>query len=53
MSTSKRKTKNVRKTEIKEKKPDVPSQNIEIESEKPFDFGGIPARDLKKNLGCG
>jgi hypothetical protein len=21
--------------------------------EKPYDFGGIPARDLKKNLGCG
>ena len=22
-------------------------------TEKPFDFGGLPARDLKKNLGCG
>jgi len=21
--------------------------------DKPFDFGGIPDRDLKKNLGCG
>jgi hypothetical protein len=21
--------------------------------EKPFDFGGIPDRNLKKNLGCG
>ena len=21
--------------------------------ENPFDFGGIPQRDLKKNLGCG
>jgi hypothetical protein len=21
--------------------------------EKPFDFGGLPLRDLKKNLGCG
>jgi hypothetical protein len=21
-------------------------------AEKPFDFGGIPARDLKKNIGC-
>jgi hypothetical protein len=21
--------------------------------EKPFDYGGIPSRDLKKNLGCG
>lgn len=25
----------------------------ENESEKPFDFGGLPHRDLKKNLGCG
>jgi hypothetical protein len=23
------------------------------EEEKPFDFGGLPNRDLKKNLGCG
>jgi len=23
------------------------------DDEKPFDFGGIPDRDLKKNLGCG
>jgi hypothetical protein len=23
------------------------------EAEKPFDFGGLPDRDLKKNLGCG
>jgi hypothetical protein len=23
------------------------------ESENPLDFGGMPARDLKKNLGCG
>ena len=23
------------------------------ENEKPFDFGGLPQRDLKKNLGCG
>ena len=21
--------------------------------EQPFDYGGIPERDLKKNLGCG
>ena len=25
----------------------------EIEKEKPFDFGGLPDRNLKKNLGCG
>lgn len=23
------------------------------EPEKTFDFGGLPQRDLKKNLGCG
>jgi hypothetical protein len=23
------------------------------DEEKPFDFGGLPNRDLKKNLGCG
>jgi hypothetical protein len=23
------------------------------EKEDPFDFGGMPDRDLKKNLGCG
>jgi hypothetical protein len=23
------------------------------DDEKPFDFGGLPNRDLKKNLGCG
>ena len=25
----------------------------EDEKENPFDFGGLPKRDLKKNLGCG
>jgi hypothetical protein len=23
------------------------------EDEKPFDFGGLPQRDIKKSLGCG
>jgi hypothetical protein len=23
------------------------------DEEKPFDFGGLPQRDIKKNLGCG
>lgn len=35
-----------------------PSKPGEAEAEKgeennPLDFGGLPARDLKKNLGCG
>lgn len=29
------------------------SKNRIAEEEKSFDYGGIPARDLKKNLGCG
>jgi hypothetical protein len=24
-----------------------------VEPEDPFDFGGLPKRNLKKNLGCG
>lgn len=31
-------------------KPVTPEKE---EGEQPFDFGGLPARDLKKNLGCG
>jgi hypothetical protein len=32
------------------------SSQLETEkeaAEEPFDFGGLPVRDLKKNLGCG
>lgn len=28
-------------------------ENVEAQEEKPYDFGGLPDRDLKKNLGCG
>jgi hypothetical protein len=31
----------------------APSEEPVEKNEKPFDFGGIPPRDLKKNLGCG
>jgi hypothetical protein len=34
-------------------KPNEPPKIVEQDPEKPFDFGGIPDRDLKKNLGCG
>jgi hypothetical protein len=38
----------------KEEKKVQPSTKEEPEkSEKPFDFGGLPQRDLKKSLGCG
>ena len=31
----------------------IPKLSSPPEPEKPFDFGGLPQRDLKKNLGCG
>jgi len=34
-------------------KANEPPKVVEQDPEKPFDFGGIPDRDLKKNLGCG
>jgi hypothetical protein len=52
-------TKKVRKVKIRpEKKVPVQSPDNQAEippsaSDEPFDFGGIPSRDLKKNLGCG
>jgi len=33
-------------------KPAAPIKSNEAD-ENPFDFGGLPDRDLKKNLGCG
>ena len=35
-----------------QKKEDVP-KTPDADDEKPFDYGGLPERDLKKNLGCG
>ena len=29
------------------------TDEIPVEPKRPFDFGGLPVRDLKKNLGCG
>ena len=40
----------------KEKPKEKPGKSVKSEQdqdEKPFDFGGIPDRNLKKNLGCG
>jgi hypothetical protein len=35
-------------------KPSKSSQSGSTEEkENPFDFGGLPSRDFKKNLGCG
>lgn len=44
------KKKQPKKEKSKEKKS---NPKIDQEEEKPFDFGGLPDRDLKKNLGCG
>lgn len=35
--------------------PEMPASEPvkETDPDNPFDFGGLPARDLKKNLGCG
>ncbi len=48
---SKRKTK---KTADKSTAKPTPQETIRsADDDKPFDFGGLPNRDLKKNLGCG
>ena len=44
--------------EAKARTNSPPSQKAQphakdAEEENPMDFGGIPNRDLKKNLGCG
>jgi hypothetical protein len=45
--------KKAKKAEMEPKKaePQAPAQTTE--EDKPFEFGGLPNRDLKKNLGCG
>jgi hypothetical protein len=35
-----------------ETKPPVPRPEPSEDTEKKFDFGGLPDRNLKKNLGC-
>ncbi len=42
-------------TKTKKKKTKANQEAVQKpkEAEKTFDFGGIPERDLKKNLGCG
>jgi hypothetical protein len=45
------------KKKVKPLKPkqEIPKSIPEVltEKENPLDFGGLPQRDLKKNLGCG
>jgi len=46
-----------KKSKKKDAKPNaVPAKAegaVKQDGEKAFDFGGLPDRDLKKNLGCG
>jgi hypothetical protein len=51
MKKSKTKKKAVKPAD-KKGKPAAPIKADEAD-ENPFDFGGLPDRDLKKNLGCG
>ena len=52
MKKSKTKNKGVKQDQKKPEKPAVLTTAKET-TENPFDFGGLPNRDLKKNLGCG
>jgi hypothetical protein len=46
LKKKKRETKIPSRVKIKE------SEDLPLTPEKPFDFGGLPDRNLKKNLGC-
>jgi hypothetical protein len=47
----------MKKKVTKKEKPKTAEKNQppgqEAETDKGFDFGGLPERNLKKNLGCG
>ena len=47
----------MKRQKVKKQKPNeqvqAPQNTAPNDPEKPFDFGGIPDRNLKKNLGCG
>ena len=48
-STKKENTK-----KVSPKKPqEIFPNEISNDAKSPFDFGGLPKRDIKKNLGCG
>jgi hypothetical protein len=47
------KKKRDKKAEPREKPENKPVKPEPVDDEKPFDFGGLLQRDLKKNLGCG
>ena len=37
----------------KREEPSAKPEEQSVKEEESFDFGGLPKRDLKKNLGCG
>ncbi|HZX73787.1 MAG TPA: hypothetical protein VFE57_05155 [Cyclobacteriaceae bacterium] len=44
----------MKKEQPKKPKKESPKKPPETEEKnEPFNFGGLPQRDLKKNLGCG
>jgi hypothetical protein len=45
--------KKVKKKDKELKKVQEPTKQEKEESIESFNFGGLPQRDLKKNLGCG
>jgi hypothetical protein len=47
------KKRRAKKAEPKKEQDNKPVKSEPIDDDKPFDFGGLPNRDLKKNLGCG
>lgn len=54
MTKSRKNTKSNKNKKTGAKKPTVEVEEDNSNNEKSSeDYGGIPARDLKKNLGCG
>jgi hypothetical protein len=45
--------KKVKRASKPKKEVPKPASDEPTEKENLFDFGGLPQRDLKKNLGCG
>jgi hypothetical protein len=45
--------KKVKKSSKPKKEVTQPFEDVITESKNAFNFGGLPQRDLKKNLGCG
>jgi hypothetical protein len=54
LTMSKAAKKKTKKPSDKSTAKPTPQEAIRfVDDDKPFDFGGLPEKDLKKNLGCG